>query len=168
MSLLQVVRLVPPPTYCEGRVERSLPVLPPAGAITGWQDELAFAALAVAYTAWGGIARGDDLGRLLADHGPTTFISMAKLLEDEEIFGFEWQRSPWIPMFQFRARDLSLRPEPRQVRAELGADFDGWTASAWFVEPNEWLARRRPIDLLESDLDAVLLAAQADRFVAAG
>jgi hypothetical protein len=168
MGLLQVIRRVPPPTSHDVWLESTRPALSPVGAIAGWQDELAFAALRLAYTASGGIARGDDLGRLLADHGPGTFISMAKLLENEEVFGFEWKKSLWIPMFQFGPEDLSLKSEPRQVRAELGKEFDGWTVSAWFVEPNVWLARRRPIDLLESDINAVMLAARADRVVAAG
>jgi|SRR5450432_2281082 len=169
MGLLQVVRLAPPPTFYDIEVASRPPALSsPVGLIAGWQDELAFAALRLAYAASGGIARGDDLGRLLADHGPGTFISIAKLLEDEEVFGFEWKTSLWIPMFQFGREDLSLRSEPRKVRAELGEEFDGWTVSAWFVEPNVWLARRRPIDLLESDTEAVLHAARVDRFVAAG
>lgn len=56
-------------------------------------------------------------------------------------------------MFQFGSM-LSLKPGPRQVRAEPGEQFDGWTVAAWFVEPNGWLARRRPIDLLESNESA--------------
>jgi hypothetical protein len=170
MGILQVVRLTPPPTFYDMKplAGRHQPLTGPVGAIAGWQDELAFAALRLAYSASGGLARGDDIGRLLADHGPGTFISMAKLLEDEEIFGFEWNASLWIPMFQFGLNDLSLKPSPRQVRAALGEEFNGWTVAAWFVEPNVWLARRRPIDLLESELEAVLLAARADRFVAAG
>jgi hypothetical protein len=167
MSLLQVAKLVPA-YVLRRRVESTPPAASPVSTIAGWQDELAFAALCLAYMRSGGIAQGDDLGRLLADHGPGTFISVAKLLEDEEIFGFEWEMSWWIPMFQFAPEDLSLRSQPSRVRAELGADFDGWAVSAWFVEQNDWLARRRPIDLLESDLDAVMLAARADRFVAAG
>jgi hypothetical protein len=168
VSLLQIVRLVSPPTFYDVGIKSTSPALSSVGAIAGWQDELAFAALRLAYKASGGIAQGDDLGRLLADHGPDNFISVAKLLQDEEVFGFEWKRSLWIPMFQFGAGDLSLKSEPRRVRAELGEEFDGWTASAWFVEPNAWLARRRPIDLLESDVVAVLHAARVDRFVAAG
>jgi hypothetical protein len=159
---------VSPPTFYDFGIKSTSPALSSVGAIAGWQDELAFAALRLAYKASGGIARGDDLGRLLADHGPATFISVAKLLQDEEVFGFEWKRTLWIPMFQFRPEDLSLKAEPRRVRAELGDEFDGWTVSAWFVEPNARLARRRPIDLLESDIAAVLHAARVDRFVAAG
>lgn len=169
MGLLPIGKLLPArasvaSAFARGPRMRSAP----PGAIAGWQDELAFAALNLAYRARGGIARADDLGRLLADHGPGTFISMAKLFADEEIFGFEWRGSLWVPMFQFALGDLSMKPEPRRVRAELGEEFDGWTVSAWFVEPNVWLAQQRPIDLLETGLGAVLDAARADRFVAAG
>ena len=138
------------------------------GAIGGWQDDLALAALRTAYRASGGIARGDDLGRLLADHGRGDFISLAKLLADEDIFGFEFRHATWVPMFQFDLGDLSLKSGPRQVRAELGEEFEGWTIAAWFVEPNPWLANRRPVDMLDSKLGVVLQAARADRFVAAG
>lgn len=169
MGLLHVLRLVPPPTFydAKGIAGRRRTPLMPIGAIAGWQDELAFASLRAAYSASGGFARGDDMGRWPADTGPGTYVSMATLLEDEEVFGFEWNASWWIPRFQFEPT-LALKPAPQQVRAELGAQFDGWTVAAWFVEPNAWLARRRPIDLLESDLDEVLDAARADRFVAAG
>ncbi len=138
------------------------------GAIFGWQDDLAFAALQRAYWDSGGIAPGDHLGRLLADHGPGGFISLASLLADEEIFGFAHREMVWVPMFQFDLGDCSLKPAPRRVRAELGEEFDGWTIAAWFVEPNQWLGEQRPVDLLESKLAAVLQAARADRFVAAG
>lgn len=137
-------------------------------AIPGWQDELEVAALRLAYEDVGGIGRGDEIGRLLADHRPGTFISMAQLVTDEDIFGFEWEGFLWLPMFQFAMRDLAIEAAPRQVRAELGDGFDGWALSAWFVEPNSWLAKSRPIDLIGSHLEAVLQAARADRFVATG
>jgi hypothetical protein len=170
MGLLHVVRRVPPPTFYDTHRLASRPraLASPIGMIAGWQDELAFKTLALSYRSSGGIARGDDLGRMLADHGPATFISLAKLLEDEAIFGFDWNATLWIPMFQFEPSDLSLKAEPGRVRAELGEEFDGWTVSAWFVEPNLWLGQRRPIDLLESEIGAVIHAARGDRFVAAG
>jgi len=46
--------------------------------------------------------------------------------------------------------------------------FDGWGVSTWFVEPHESLARHRPVDLLESNLRAILQAARADHAVGAG
>jgi uncharacterized protein (DUF2384 family) len=42
---------------------------------------------------------------------------------------------------------------------------DGWAVSTWFVEPHEWLAQHRPVDLLESNLPAILQAAGADHLV---
>jgi hypothetical protein len=122
----------------------------------------------VAYEDAGGIARADHIGRLLADHGPGAFISMAQLLADGEVFGFKWDGSLWLPMFQFVPTDLRIKAAPRQIRAELGAEFDGWEVATWFVEANVWLGKRRPLDLLESHLAAVLQAARADRFVATG
>ena len=168
MGLLQFTRLVPSPTFYDARTQRSPPALSSIGGIAGWQDALAFAAMCRAYESFGGIARSDALDRLLADHGPSTFISMTQFFADQEILGFEWKGSTWYPMFQFAPGDLSVKSEPRRVRAELGRDFDGWAASAWFVEPNGWLAQRRPVDLLDSDIVAVLHAARVDRFVAAG
>ena len=137
-------------------------------AIAGWQDELEVAALRSAYEDAGGIGRGDEIAKLLADHAPGTFISVEQLVADGEIFGFEWEGFLWLPMFQFATRDLAIEAAPRQVRAELGEEFDGWALSAWFVEPNMWLAHRRPIDLIGPHLEAVLQAARADRFVATG
>jgi hypothetical protein len=138
----------------------------PRDTISGWQDDLAFQALRAAYRASGGIARGDVIDRLSAVHGRT--ISVAELLADEDLFGFEWDKSVWVPMFQFEPGDMSLRRAPRRVRAVLGHEFDGWGVCTWFVEPNAWLAQRRPVDLLESNLGAIVQAARADHVVGAG
>ena len=136
--------------------------------IPGGKDELELAALQVAYAHAGGIARADEIGRLLADHGPRTFISVAQLVADQDVFGFECDGYFWLPMFQFGPTDLAIKPGPRQIRADLGPEFDGRAVSAWFVEPNVWLRDRRPIDLVDSHLPAVLQAARVDRFVATG
>jgi hypothetical protein len=121
-----------------------------------------------AYRATGGIARGEDLARWLEDRQLGDFVTLARLIVSGVVFSFEWQDAFWIPMFQFDRHDLSVRPGPQRVLAELAADFDGWSLAVWFAEPNSWLADRRPVDLLESNLDAVLQAARADRFIAAG
>ena len=140
----------------------------PRETISGWQDDLAFQGLRAAYRASGGIARGDVVDRLCAVRGRTTFIRVAELLANEDLFGWEWDNSLWVPMFQFEPSDMSLRPAPRRVRAVLGHAFDGWGVSTWFVEPHESLARHRPVDLLESNLRAILQAARADHAVGAG
>ncbi|MEO8153677.1 MAG: antitoxin Xre/MbcA/ParS toxin-binding domain-containing protein [Rhizobacter sp.] len=127
-----------------------------------------FIALLVAYRATGGTTPGDELARLLGEHQRGDFASLAGHIASHEIFGFEWRSTLWIPMFQFDLRDLAIKPGSRQVLAELAKVFDGWGVAAWFAQPNSWLNGRSPVDLVDSQLGAVLDAARADRFVAAG
>jgi hypothetical protein len=77
------------------------------------------------------------------------------------VFGFEWRNSLWILMFQFNANDLSIAPASQAVRAELPELWSGWTVAMWFAMPNSRLQDRRPVDVLGSDVAAVLQAAQA-------
>lgn len=140
----------------------------PAESIDTVPSDRDFFEMRAAYQATGGTARGDDLARLLEDHRRGDSVSLARLIVSGEVFGFEWQRLFWVPMFQFELRDLSLKPGPRRVLAELACEFDGWTLAIWFSQPNCWLNERRPVDVLDSNLPAVLGAARADRFIAAG
>lgn len=134
----------------------------------GLHSEREFSALRAEYGTSGGIVKGDDLARLFADRRVGDYVSLARHVGKGEVFGFEWQHALWIPMFQFDLDDLSVREQPRQVRVELEGHFAGWDVADWFVQRNVWLGRRRPVDLLSSDLPAVLQAARADRFIAAG
>lgn len=127
--------------------------------------EREFRALCSAYRNSGGMLRGDDLARLLEDHRCGDFVSLARFITRHEIFAFDWRDSVWVPMFQFDLRDLSIRPVPQRVLAELGGVFDGWGLASWFAQPNAWLRGARPVDLLDTDPAHVLRAARADRFV---
>lgn len=127
-----------------------------------------FVAMRTGYRATGGIARGDDLARLLEDTQSGDLTSLARLIATGEVFGFEWHGSFWVPMFQFELRDLSAKPSVRQVQRELAQVFDGWTIAVWFAQRNSWLDEQRPVDLLDTQFPAVLRAARADRFIATG
>ena len=127
-----------------------------------------FAALLAAYRATGGTARGDDVARLLEDHGIGDFIGLARLIASGEVFDFEWRNTLWIPMFQFEPRDLSVKVSTQQVLKTLGTGFEGWSCAAWFARPNSWLNNRAPVDLLGTHLAEVLEAARTDRFIAVG
>jgi hypothetical protein len=81
---------------------------------------------------------------------------------------FEWEHRFWLPWFQFDPADMSLRPGPAKVIAELTPIFDGWELAMWFARPNLWIADSRPVDLIDECLASVLGAARADRFIAAG
>ena len=84
------------------------------------------------------------------------------------IICFEWDHRLWLPWFQFDPSNMSLRPGPAKVIEELVTAFDGWAMATWFAQPNLWIADARPIDLVDDCLHAVLGAARADKFIAAG
>lgn len=149
----------PSGTDIESSLDESIDDLPTSRGFSG---------LLAAYRASGGTARGDDVARLLEDHGLGNYIGLAKLISTHEVFGFEWRSAFWIPMFQFDLHDLSVRPSTKRVLAELGDRFDGWARAAWFAQPNSWLQHRKPVDLMDNDLHDVLSAARADRFIAVG
>jgi len=121
-----------------------------------------FATLRAAFSGSGGLARGDELAQLLQDRCRGDFLSLARLIAARRIFSFPWHHSLWVPMFQFDPLDLSIRDTPQQVAAHLAGGLDGWALALWFALPNRCLAGWRPVDLLHSNLPAVLRAA-ADR-----
>jgi hypothetical protein len=127
-----------------------------------------FAAMRTAYRPTGGVARGEDLAGWMAVRQRGDYACLARLIVSGEVFSFEWNDSFWVPMFQFDPVDLTIQPGPRQVVNEMHGDCDGWTLAVWFAEPNGWLNDRAPVDLVATDLPAVLNAARADRFVETG
>jgi len=120
-----------------------------------------FIALLEAFRATGGTAPGAIVGRLLEEHHLGNAVSLAKLIYSGQAFGFEWRGSLWIPMFQFAANDLALKAGAQSVRAQLPSMGSGWNVAAWFAAPNAQLDGRSPADSLDSDLAAVMRAAQS-------
>jgi len=144
-----------------------VPVLVTAGdaAIGAHPSEAGIEKLRIAYRASGGIATSDDLARLVESYAHLDVARLARLIVGGGVFGFDWQHAYWIPMFQFQRQDLSIKSGPQRVAAVLGSVFDGWTLCAWFAQPNSWLNDRRPVDLLDTEFDAVLYAARGDLFL---
>lgn len=134
--------------------EQDIPIEPSEGG---------FVALRDAYRATGGMADGDDLARLLEERQLGRYMSLARLIVLGGVFSVEWRGIYWIPMFQFGLHDLSLKPGPRQVLAELKPALEAWPLAAWFARPNMRLGRQRPVDLLDADLAGVLHAARVER-----
>ena len=126
-----------------------------------------FIALLEAFRATGGTAPADVLARLLEEYqlgracSLTKLAQLVKLVHSGQVFGFEWRSSLWIPMFQFEAQDLALKAEAQEVRAALPQLWSGWAVASWFAGANAYLAQGRPVDVLASDLEAVLRAASA-------
>lgn len=127
-----------------------------------------FEAMFAAFQGSGGIARDDDLARWLGRPGGGESSRLSALIASGQVFGFDWHGTFWVPMFQFDRGSLSLKPGCGVVVAELKTVFDGWELARWFAQPNSSLDGRLPVDVVDSDLSAVLCAARIDRFVAAG
>ena len=119
-----------------------------------------FISMLEAYRATGGLAPGNFLCQALQEHQRGDFNHLASLIVDRRIFALDWRGDSWIPMFQFNVEDLSCKPAPAQVRAELEGLASGWTIAAWFAQPNPLLEGRRPVNLIEADLPHVLHAAR--------
>ncbi len=125
-------------------------------------NERDFAMLRTAYGASGGIARANDLARLREQPCCDYCMSLEKLIALGAVFGFDWQSTCWIPMFQFQA-DLRLKPGPRKVLAEVAGVCDGWSLAVWYVRPCPSLSCHSPVELVDSNLPEVLRAARDDR-----
>jgi hypothetical protein len=158
-----------------GTAGSSIHAGPPASAAVYGRDLVGsvpnsrgFAALLSAFRSSGGVVRTDEFARMLeARHSGDSSVQLQIGLE-EKILIFEWHGTAWVPMFQFDARDLSIKPGVQKVLEELFAVFDGWNLAVWFMQPNSWLDDKKPIDILDTNLPAVVAAARADRFVARG
>jgi hypothetical protein len=115
----------------------------------------------------GGLARGEDLALVLEDRSPGSGARVPELLASDRIFGFQRDRTFWVPMFQFEVDGVEVKRSALKARAELHG-LDGWEVATWFATVNWWLCGRRPIELLDASLHEVLEAARIDRFIRSG
>jgi hypothetical protein len=142
------------------------PSASPFWASPGTQSRMA--AMVQAYERTGGLMRSEEVLFLLRRHSSQALSRLARWIVDQRAVTFEWQADRLVPMFQFDLADMSIRPEAAAVLAELAGVFADWELATWFAEPNSWLQGRNPVDALQTDSQAVLDAARADRFVARG
>lgn len=70
-----------------------------------------------------------------------------------------WRGRTLYPAFQFRdGRPLPLIGPVASALRNRG--LDGWPLALWFATPSGWLHDRRPVDLLDTDPEEVLAAAE--------
>lgn len=76
------------------------------------------------------------------------------------IFGLEHEGKTLYPAFQF---DTNGKPKAVVARIlEALGDRSGWQITSWFTAPNGWLSDDQcPVDLMDTDPDAVVDAARA-------
>jgi hypothetical protein len=145
--------------------ERAIAATKPADRTREGSRDSQFAEMLRAFRRSGGLAREFDvLDRIEA-------CNSQRWRPDRlggTLVSFEWERNLWLPWFQFDPADMSLRPGPASVIAELSGVFDGWRMAMWFAEPNLWIGDARPIDLIDECVASVLGASRSDRFIADG
>lgn len=124
-----------------------------------------FVVMLDAYRCNGGLARAPEVVALFKRCSGSDVAVLASWIVKRKIICFEWQSIMWLPLFQFKLVDMTLRPGISQVVAELTAVHDQWQLAVWFAQPNPWLDERTPADMLGCDLGGVVRAARAARFV---
>ena len=127
-----------------------------------------FVAMLNGYRGSGGLARADEVLKVLKCHSEAHVARLAHWIVKRKVICFEWRSQTWLPWFQFHRFDTTPQPELAPVFTELTPIFDPWELAHWFAQPNPWLADCTPVDTLRLDPAAVLQAARADHFIAAG
>lgn len=141
------------------------------GRHPSWQEghqDHQFVALLNSYRDSGGLARAPEVVALLNRRGGTDLPTLASWIVKREVICLEWQSQAWLPWFQFNRLDMTQQPGLGPVLAELSPVFDPWELASWFAQPNAWLGDRTPAAMLGLDLQVVLNASRADRFIAKG
>jgi len=118
-----------------------------------------FIELLEAFRPTGGTAPLEVLGRLLDERHGGHAVSLDRLIDTGQVFGFPWRASLWVPMFQFAEGDLAPHAGAQRVRAELPSAWSAWTVASWFATANTRLDGRNPAATIDSNLDAVVQAA---------
>jgi hypothetical protein len=116
----------------------------------------------------GGVATPDDLAAMMRPHHDQPVSVIARWLKQRTILSVGWRGQTFIPLCQFDRQTMQPREDFLCVLHELTDDFDDWELLSWLAEPNAWLGGRAPALCLDKDVQRVLLAARADRFIAKG
>ena len=127
-----------------------------------------FEAMCHAFRPHGAFVTGDEAVRMLRGISDRPLSTLARWIVSRSVLNISWQGESLIPMFQFNAFDMSMRPSCACAVAELKDVFDDWELALWFAAPNSWLDYAAPVAMLDDEGVAVLQAARADRFIARG
>jgi hypothetical protein len=104
----------------------------------------------------------------LRSHCDQPVSMLARWIVRRQLVSFVWRSQTLIPVFQVDLQSCSVRAGIPETIAELTDAFDDAETITWFATPNGWLCGAAPADRVASDMQAVLQAARADRFVALG
>ncbi len=144
--------------------------LPPDSACRGARSlpDFHFITMLDAYRSSGGLVRAEEALAMFPSEHASDIARLARWIVQRQVISFYWNAETWLPLFQFRRSDMSIRVELDAVFAELNNIYDRWELATWFAWPNSVLADRSPAEAFMADPVAVLHAARLDRFVVNG
>ena len=125
-----------------------------------------FVTMLNAYRASGGLARAQEVVALFKRCEGPTVATLTQWIVQRDVICFDWRAQAWLPMFQFDRLHLQPDIKLKPVFSELAGTYGQWELATWFAEPNPWLESHAPVDMLLTDMPAVLNAARAERFIA--
>jgi hypothetical protein len=114
------------------------------------------------------VSHGEEVALAMRRLHPQPLSMRARWIVGRELICFERRGATLLPDFQFDASTWLPRPCVRRVVRELRDVCDDVELASWFVSSNAWLEERTPAEAIETQPEAVLDAARADRFIAAG
>lgn len=102
-----------------------------------------------------GVLTSEEVHDLAGSRAGNKSAMATRWRKEGRIFAIDHRGRTYFPAFQF---DNAGRPLPAiaKVIEHLGADETGWQLALWFITNNGWLGGRRPVDLLESEPEAVV------------
>ncbi|HSV70175.1 MAG TPA: hypothetical protein VLI72_08685 [Methylibium sp.] len=124
-------------------------------------DDQLFVRLLNAYRGRGGMAREREILAQLSAQQASVDQSFPQHTVYEALLSVDWNCVRWFPLFQFDVGACQLKAAPRVAADVLRQAFEPWEICSWFVEANELLDRRAPIDVVESHPFLVAKAAGA-------
>jgi hypothetical protein len=105
--------------------------------------------------------RSAEVADLVGSAAANRNAAAHKLLRKGQLFAVRYRGQDFYPSFQFDVAEARPRPVIARALGRLqAAGLRGWEIAFWFTDPNGWLDDSRPVDLLQSDPDAVAAAAE--------
>jgi hypothetical protein len=108
-----------------------------------------------------GLLGSGDIAQLAGSRAKNRASLAHRWKQEGRLFSVNYKGASLFPAFQF---DEQGRPRPviSEVIRTLGSKSREWELALWFIGNTGWLDGERPVDLLESDPEAVAEAARSE------
>lgn len=104
----------------------------------------------------------EQWGELSGNSGKNPSAALGKYKSTGRLFAVTHGNRNLYPAFQFSENDARPKPQIAAVLERVPEPARGWPLLSWFAAPNVFLSNKRPLEVLDSDPQAV--AEAADRF----